>query len=76
MDGTVLIDETRHRVSARFDIWRETLKSKGFRFIRTKIEYLDCKVSVALDEANVEVRLATQTISKREVKLSGIHNCG
>ncbi|WMV55704.1 hypothetical protein MTR67_049089 [Solanum verrucosum] len=40
--------------------------SKGFRLSRTKTEYLGCKFSDALDEADVDVRLATQIISKKE----------
>lgn len=29
-DDIVLIDETRNRVNARLEVWRYTLKSKGF----------------------------------------------
>ncbi|XP_015158910.1 uncharacterized protein [Solanum tuberosum] len=65
-DDIVLIDETRDRVNARLEVWRQTLESKGFRLSRTKTEYLGCKFSDALDEADVEVRLATQSIPKKE----------
>ncbi|KAG5616266.1 hypothetical protein H5410_016090 [Solanum commersonii] len=40
--------------------------AKGFRLSRTKTEYLKCKFSDVLDEADVEVRLATQIIPKKE----------
>ncbi|XP_049367345.1 uncharacterized protein LOC125832240 [Solanum verrucosum] len=54
-DDIVLIDETRDRVNARLEVWRQTLESKGFKLSRTKTEYLGCKFSDALDEADVEV---------------------
>ncbi|KAG5589623.1 hypothetical protein H5410_040137 [Solanum commersonii] len=50
----------------RFEVWRQTLKAKGFKLSRTKIKYLECKFSLLLDEAGVEVRLAAQTIPKIE----------
>ncbi|WMV37399.1 hypothetical protein MTR67_030784 [Solanum verrucosum] len=62
----VLIEETRDRVNARLEVWRRTLESKGFRLSRTKTEYLGCKFSDALDEADGEVRLDTQIIPKKE----------
>ncbi|KAL3368566.1 hypothetical protein AABB24_009429, partial [Solanum stoloniferum] len=65
-DDIVLIDETRDRVNARLEVWRQTLESKGFRLSRTKTEYLGCKFSDALDEADGDVRLATQIIPKKE----------
>ncbi|WMV09787.1 hypothetical protein MTR67_003172 [Solanum verrucosum] len=65
-DDIVLIDETRDRVNARLEVWRQTFESKGFKLSMTKTEYLGCKFSDALDEADVEVRLATQIIPKKE----------
>ncbi|WMV16255.1 hypothetical protein MTR67_009640 [Solanum verrucosum] len=65
-DDIVLIDETRDRVNTRLEVWRQTLESKGFRLSRTKTEYLGCKFSDALDEADGEVRLDTQIILKKE----------
>ncbi|WMV39928.1 hypothetical protein MTR67_033313 [Solanum verrucosum] len=65
-DDIVLIDETRDRVNARLEVWRQTLESKGFRLSRTKTEYLGCKFSDVVDETDVEVRLAAQIIPKKE----------
>ncbi|KAL3343306.1 hypothetical protein AABB24_027051 [Solanum stoloniferum] len=65
-DDIVLIDETRDRVNARLEVWRQTLESKGFRLSRTKTEYLGCKFSDVLDETDAEVRLAAQVIPKKE----------
>ncbi|MDV3181162.1 MAG: hypothetical protein Q8830_02945, partial [Candidatus Phytoplasma australasiaticum] len=42
------------------------MESKGFRLSRTETEYLECKFSIARDEADIDVRLATQLIPKRE----------
>ena len=65
-DDIVLIDETRTKVNDRLEAWRHALESKGFKLSRTKTEYLECKFSVERDEANFDVRLATQPIPKRE----------
>ncbi|KAG5576697.1 hypothetical protein H5410_056831 [Solanum commersonii] len=61
-----MIDETRDRVNARLEVWRQTLESKGFKVSRTKTEYLGCKFSDALEEADVEMRLDTQIIPKKD----------
>ncbi|KAG5575203.1 hypothetical protein H5410_055337 [Solanum commersonii] len=53
-------------LSGAFNVWRQTLESKGFRLSRTKTEYLGCKFSDGLDETDVEVRLAAQVIPKKE----------
>ncbi|KAG5569861.1 hypothetical protein H5410_059627, partial [Solanum commersonii] len=65
-DDIVLIDETRDRVNARLEVWRQTLESKGFRLSRTKTEYLRCNFNDVVEEAEVGVRLVTQIIPKRE----------
>ncbi|MCF8704115.1 hypothetical protein L3055_11315, partial [Corynebacterium sp. MC-02] len=65
-DDIVLIDETRTKVNDRLEAWRHALESKGFKLSRTKTEYLECKFSVERDEANFDVRLATQPIPKRK----------
>nr|XP_016457394.1 PREDICTED: uncharacterized protein LOC107781235 [Nicotiana tabacum] len=57
----VLIDETRGGVNTRFEVWRQTLGSKGFNLSKTKTEYLECKFIDVTHEADVEVRLDTQT---------------
>ncbi|KAG5627424.1 hypothetical protein H5410_012642 [Solanum commersonii] len=53
-------------VNARLEVWRQALESKGFKLSMTKTEYLRCKFSDVLDEADVEVRLTTQIIPKKE----------
>ncbi|XP_070022785.1 secreted RxLR effector protein 78-like [Nicotiana sylvestris] len=52
-DDIVLIDETRSRVNARLEVWRQTLESKGFKLSRTKTEYLECKFSNETHDADV-----------------------
>jgi hypothetical protein len=39
-DDVVLVDKSEAVVNKKQDLWRETLESKGFRFSRTKIEYM------------------------------------
>ncbi|XP_019236372.1 PREDICTED: RNA-directed DNA polymerase from mobile element jockey-like, partial [Nicotiana attenuata] len=65
-DDIVLIDETRGGINGRLEVWRQTLESKGFKLSRTKEEYVKCKFSNVTGEAEVEVRLDSQVIPKRE----------
>ncbi|XP_019224237.1 PREDICTED: uncharacterized protein LOC109205923 [Nicotiana attenuata] len=62
----VLIDETRNGVNMRLKVWRQALEYKGFKLSRTKTDYLECKFSDMTGEADVEVRLDSQVIPKRE----------
>ncbi|XP_070035700.1 uncharacterized protein [Nicotiana tomentosiformis] len=66
MTFTILIDETRAGVNVRLEEWRQALESKGFKLSRTKTEYLECKFSDVSGEADVEVRLDSQVVPKRE----------
>lgn len=45
-------------------MWRQTIETKGFQLSKTKTEYLECKFSDVTQE--VEVRLDTQVVAKRE----------
>nr|XP_009615394.1 uncharacterized protein LOC104108115 [Nicotiana tomentosiformis] len=65
-DDIVLIDETRGRVNAKFEIWRQTLESKGFKLSRSKTKYLECKFSEGMHEEQVELRIGTQVIPRRD----------
>jgi hypothetical protein len=57
-DDVVLIDESRIGVDQKLELWRHTLKLKGFRLNRTKTKYIKCQFSrensndgdVSLDE--------------------------
>jgi len=44
-DDIVLVDETRAEVNAKLELWRQILESRGFRLIRAKTEYMECKFS-------------------------------
>ncbi|KAG5573081.1 hypothetical protein H5410_062847 [Solanum commersonii] len=61
----VLVDETRRDVNAKQKVWRQTLESKEFKLSKVKTEYLECKFSDVMHEANVEGRLDTKVIQKR-----------
>ncbi|XP_075086344.1 uncharacterized protein LOC142169047 [Nicotiana tabacum] len=62
----VLIDETRGGVNAKLEVWRQTLESKGFKLSRSKTEYLECKFSEGMHEEEMEVRIGTQVIPRRD----------
>nr|XP_018633176.1 uncharacterized protein LOC108948481 [Nicotiana tomentosiformis] len=65
-DDIVLIDETRGGVNTKLEVWRQMLESKGFKLSRSKTEYLECKFSEGMHEEEVEVRIDTQIIPKRD----------
>jgi hypothetical protein len=44
-DNVVLIDESGVGVDKKLELWRQILESKGFRFSRTKTEYMRCEFS-------------------------------
>jgi hypothetical protein len=39
-NDVVLVDKSEAIVNKTQDLWRETLETKGFKFSRTKIEYM------------------------------------
>jgi len=41
----ILIDETRHGIDSKLELWRHTLESRGFKLSRSKTEYLRCGFS-------------------------------
>ena len=43
VDDIVLIGETKEGVNKKLELWRQTLKTRGFRLSRSKIEYIKCK---------------------------------
>ncbi|KAF3647074.1 putative ATP synthase subunit O, mitochondrial-like [Capsicum annuum] len=61
----VLIIETRVCVNDKLEVWRQTLKSKGFRLSRSKTEYLECKFNDVRLENEVVVKLESQVVCKR-----------
>lgn len=56
-DVIVLIDEMGGGVNDRSEVWRQALESKGFGLSRTKTEYLECKFSYIMYEAEVEMKI-------------------
>ena len=41
----VLVAETKVKVNAKLELWRETLESKGLKISRNKFEYMECNFS-------------------------------
>lgn len=58
-------DETRSGVNYKLEVWRQILKSKGFKLSKTETKYLDCKFSVTICKIGVQVRLDLQVILNR-----------
>jgi hypothetical protein len=48
-DDIVLIVEIRAGVNVKLELWRRTLKSKGFRISRSEIEYIEYKFSIGIN---------------------------
>lgn len=40
MGDIVLIGESRESINSKFELWRQTLKTKIFRLSKSKIEYM------------------------------------
>lgn len=57
IDDVLLIDKTRREVNNILEVWRPTLKSKGFKLTRTNTEYLECMFSDLSYEADIIVKL-------------------
>lgn len=65
-DDIVLIDDMRGGVNFRLEVWRQMPESKYFKLSRSKTEYLECRFSDGRHEADVEVKIDTQVIPKRD----------
>ena len=65
-DDKVLIDETKSRVNAKLEVWREALKSKGFKISSTKIEYIKFNFSGSRNINEETVKIASQEIRRSE----------
>uniref|UniRef100_A0A1U7VE38 Uncharacterized protein LOC104212906 n=2 Tax=Nicotiana sylvestris TaxID=4096 RepID=A0A1U7VE38_NICSY len=55
----------RGGVNERLEVLRQTLESKGFKFSRTKTDYLECKFSTESRETGVDMTLVSHVIPKR-----------
>jgi hypothetical protein len=49
-DDVVLVDESQAGVNRKQELQRETLESNGFRFSRTKTEYMRCDFDTTTHE--------------------------
>ena len=43
-DDIVLMAETKIKVNAKLELWRETLESKGLKISRNKTKYMECNL--------------------------------
>jgi hypothetical protein len=64
-DDVVLMDESMTGVDRKLKLWRRTLKAKGFRLSRYKIEYMKCDFSATRQEEG-DARLDGQVVPKKD----------
>jgi hypothetical protein len=63
-DDVVLVDESRTEVDQKLELWRWTLKPKGFRLSRSKTEYIKCDFSATTQEKG-DARLDGQVVLQK-----------
>jgi hypothetical protein len=63
-DDVVLVDKSREGVNRKLELWRQTLKSKGFRISRTKTAYMRCDFGITISEDG-DVSLGGQVVPKK-----------
>jgi hypothetical protein len=64
-DDVVLVDDSRMGVNRKSELWRQTLKSKGFRLSRTKIEYMRGGIGITTCEEE-EVSLDGKVVPRKD----------
>jgi hypothetical protein len=64
-DHVVLVDESRTWIFQKLELWRRTLKVKGFMLNRSKTEYMKCDFSATTQEVG-DVRLDGQVVFKKD----------
>ena len=65
-DDIVLVDETRMRVNAKLEQWRQRLEFRGFKLSRNKTEYLECRFGKQVRVYDEVVRLDGKDLSMSE----------
>ena len=64
-DDVVLVDESQTVVNQKLELWRETLKSKGFRLSRTKSDYMRCDFGTTNREEE-NISLECQVVPRKD----------
>jgi hypothetical protein len=64
-DDVILVNESRTVVDQKLELWRQTLKAKGFRLSRSKTEYMKCDFSATMQEEE-DARLDGQVVPKKD----------
>ncbi|KAL4196774.1 hypothetical protein AMTRI_Chr04g184840 [Amborella trichopoda] len=65
INDIVLIAETRSDVHTKLELWRDALKSKGFKISWPKMKYIECKFSNNRSRDEEVVKIDGQKIPKR-----------
>ena len=66
-DDVVLVDK-KARVNRKLELWRQTLKSKGFRLSRTKTEYMRYDFDGVVQEEG-DTSLEGEVVPKKDIFL-------
>lgn len=66
VDDIVLMDKTWEGVNARLEVWREALKTKGFKLGKSKTEYVECKFRDDGEDSDMGVTIGTQEVPKKD----------
>ena len=64
-DDVVLVNESRTGVNQKLKLWREPLKSKGFRLSRTKTEYIRCDFGTTIWKEE-DISLEDQVVPRKD----------
>jgi hypothetical protein len=70
-DDVVLVDESWEGVNRKLELWRQPLKSKGFRISRTKTEYMRCDFGTTISDDG-DVSLGGQVVPKDTFRYLGL----
>ena len=64
-NDVMLVDKNRIGVNQKLELWRETLKSKGFRLSRTKSDYMRCDFGTTNREEE-NISLECQVVPRKD----------
>ena len=66
VDDIMLEDETKEGVNTKLELWRNNLKSKGFKLSRRKIEYIECKFSKNARVEDAIIKFEDQILQRKD----------
>ena len=61
-DDIVLLGDSKDEINRKLELWRMTLKLKGFRLSRDKTEYMHCSFGNRQTHEDIEITLGDHAI--------------